>query len=125
MDVKETIMRALSPDDKIDSSSGRGKPFVIRQLEPTVVIDAGESQRVGMKWEEFQTAADLVEQRSKILIKTPTGAATRESLQSEFGDRGWTKRHANYVAAILKKAGIVDYDKPRNEGIYVLWRSRP
>ena len=125
MDVKETITRTLSPGDKIDTSSDRGKQFVIMQLEPTVDIKAGGWQRVSMTWEQFQTAADLVEQRSEILIQTSTRAATPESLQSEFEERGWTKRHANYVAAILKEAGIVDCDKRRNEGIYVRWRSRP
>ena len=118
MDVKETIIRALL----INTPSGKGE-FVIKQLESTVVIEAGRGKRVSITWEEFQTAADIVEQESEILIKTSTRAATPDSLQSRFKKRGWTMLHANYVAAILEKAGIVDYHKRSNEGICVSWRS--
>ncbi len=121
MDIKETIVRALSPGIKTPSGAGE---FVIGQLEPTVVIEAGKSQQqVPITWEEFQAAADIVEQEAEILIETSKRAATPDSLQSRFDERGWTKRHANYVAAILKKAGIVDYHKRSNEGICVRWRS--
>lgn len=123
MDIKETIMRALSPGNEIKTPSGAGE-FVIGQLEPTVVIEAGKSQQqVPITWEEFQAAADIVEQESEILIETSRRAATTDSLQSRFEERGWTKRHANYVAAILEKAGIVNYYERRNEGICVRWRS--
>ena len=39
MDIKETIMRALSPGNEIKTPSGAGE-FVIGQIEPTVVIEA-------------------------------------------------------------------------------------
>ena len=123
MDVRETIVRALSPGNNIDTPSGKGKQFVIKQFEPTVVIKAGESQKISITWEKFEAAADIVEEEAEILIETSTRAATRDSLQSRFKERGWPKRHANYVAAILEEAGIVNYDERRNEGIYVRWRA--
>ena len=64
-----------------------------------------------------------MEQESEILIETSKRAATPDSLQSRFKKRGWTQRHANYVAAILEKAGIVDYYERSKEGICVRWRS--
>ena len=113
--VQGAIRQKLSPEDTLRTPSGRAS-FTIRELDTKgILLHVGESESpMSFTWDELEGIVPFLEGRGgEAEIGAVKSSDVKPGTLDEYTKRTQQVMRANYAAAILEYAGVVEYFVPR------------